>query len=716
MRTLILWAVTAVCLFIPVETIQIAAAFFLMTFFPGFLIWSYLDIEERNPLVFLLCGAAFLTVLVYYCGWFLFYLIPVVISFICVIILEKKKIPFPVIDKKALLLVGCMVFMITYLYPWAHFTAFYPPGDEMKLHLLYTNSMIQEHALPSDYAPLYPEITEISQPLGFHGIITFVAGASRTSPVPAGTVTGILLASLGCVSIYFLGKTLFDEEKGLAASFSFVFLSFVSHQLGFSGSYVILAGITFYTTAVALLIKASREKTRNTFILAGLFCAACFSTDLNTFFPLVFFFVFLLLKGLFLKDISLKGLSLKDLPLGPLVPIFILFSVPQLARLHLPSPTPLEQHFIHEWFRQNAVTSFSDLKIVLFSLGPLLLLFALLQVFSFTKITVPSIKSAVQKEPHIILILMTVPFFIPVLFSTYLPFWYVLDSVLIFRMLCIPLSFLSGLFLVQLKSLAQFKWFLTGLILFSTVIHVTDPFVILPDLTPTVDPYSLSAYEWISENTHPGSSFCNFVSHGDSSTWIPAVTTRRVFLPFHLYYQRDNCMSSLDLPERFTDSLILQSVPGSPFAKDMLEKYQFSYVYIDGKNSVDVNQFMTSSLYTLEFQQGDIYIFSLHDVEPPPCEPVRYLQGDSIFYRTKSYFHFSNLDQGTILGIYYADRGSGNVDVEINGEYVGTIFRFDSGDHFLALFVLPLSQDISVNFLPYEDVFYIDYLVVYECE
>ena len=686
-------------LLVPVGFVRVTAAFLLVTFFPGVLILSFADFEEETPLLCLLCGAAFLTVLVYYCSWFVFFPIPLVVSFGCVLVLEKRKIPLPVIDKKTIILLGCMLFMIVYLYPWKDYVDFYPPGDEMKIHLLYTSTIVTEHALPRDYSPLYPEIHKISQPLGFHGVTAFVGNASRTSFIPVTTFVGIVMASLGCVSIYFLGKTLFSEEKGIAAAFSFAFLSFVFHQLGIAGSYVVLAGITLYIGAAAVLVRASRQKTRNIYILAGLFCAACFSTDMNAFFPFVLFFILLLVMNRFLF---------------PILAAFILFSLPQLARLALPAPTSLELHFIEEWFQHNSITNFGEFWVVLFSVGPLLLVFALLQLFSMHKIRSLTVTSLAE-NPYMYLGLLSIPFFIPVLLGRILPFWYVLDSVLILRLVCVPLSLLSGLFLVQLKTLGQTKFFISGLILFSVVVHVTDPFVILPLSSPTVDHDALSAYQWISENTATGTSFCNFTTYGDSSTWIPAAAARRVFLPFHLYYQGDNAMSRLNLPERFTDSMILRTMPDSEFAKNILEKYGFSYVYIDEKSPVDVTNFLDSSLYRVEFHEGSVYIFSVTEGEPLPCRIIRYHQGTDALYKSKSYVYFSNLKGGSILGVYYRDQGFGNVDVEINGEYVGTIFRFDSENHFLALFVLPSGEDVTVSFLPYIDTFYIEYLVIFEC-
>ncbi len=681
----------AATLLVPVTLVRIGGAILLMTFFPGAVLWSLADSKERNPLLFLLCGAAFLTVLVYYCAWVLWFPIPIAISFVCAVFVEKKKVSFTV-NKKTMYLLGCMLFMVLYLYPWGEYTAFYPPGDEMKLHLLYTNTIVQEKMLPSDYAPLYPQITEISQPLGFHGVTAFTATASRASIITVSTFLGIFLACLSCISIYLLGKTLFSEEKGLAAAFSFAFLSFVSHQLGFSGSYTVLAGITFQIAAVALLLHAHEKKTTDSYIIAGLFCAACFSTDLNAFFPLISFFVLFLIiyRSVF-----------------PVIPAFFLLSLPQLSRFSLPSPTALEMHFIQEWSYQNAIGS-PQLWITLFSVGPLLLLFALLQLFSIKKIERSWINPV-----NVITGLYSLSFFIPLVVSLKIMFYFV-DPVLIFRMIAIPLSLLSALFLIRLHTL-QYRWFLTGVILFSAVIHVTDPFVILPSSPPTVNADSLSAYEWISQNTAPGSSFCNFTSSKDSSTWIPVVCNRPVFLPFHLYYPKDNAMSKLKLPERFTDSRILMTKPDSEFARKVIEKYQFSYVYIDEKSPIAADMFLNSPLYTLEYQQKDVYIFSLTDADPVQCHPVRSQLGRDILYRYKSYFYFANLKGGALVGIYYQDRGFGNVDVEINGEYAGTIFRFDSGDHFLVLFLLPSSEEVSVSFLPYEDVFYIDYLIIYEC-
>ena len=79
------------------------------------------------------------------------------------------------------------------------------------------------------------------------------------------------------------------------------------------------------------------------------------------------------------------------------------------------------------------------------------------------------------------------------------------------------------------------------------------------------------------------------------------------------------------------------------------------------------------------------------------------------------FFHFPNLPSGTLLVINYRDEGVGNVDVEINGTYVGTLYRFDTSHHFFAVFVFEDTQNLTVSVLPYENTFEIEYLVVYEC-
>lgn len=574
--------------------------------------------------------------------------------------------------------------MVLYLYPWGEFIQFYPPGDEMKLHLLHTNTIIQEKSLPSEYA-LYPEISRISQPLGFHGLTAFVTGVSRTTVIPASTVCGIVMAALGCISCYVLAKTLFSEEVGIAAAFSYAFLSFVPHQLALSGSYTVLTGLTFQICAVALIIKAIQQKSRTLFIVTGLLCAACFSTDLTVFLPLVTFLLFCLVLKRFLL---------------PVVASFIIFSLPSLARFTLPMPTPLEIHFIEEWFQQS-LAYVKDIHIVLFSLGPFLIIFVVLQLFS--------------RNPHKIqktgiILLYTISFCIPLLLS-FVPLYYFFDPVLIFRLLFIPLTVVSALFLINLKKINQFKWFLTGLLVCAALIHVTDPFTILPSLPPTVDEDAVSAYTWIS-GTPPDVTFCNFTSSQDSSTWIPVVCNRKIFLPFHLYYAGDNAMSQLLLPERFTDGGIITSLPDSNFAKEILQKYNCQYVYIDGKSPVTVEPFVMSPLYNLEFHQGDIYIFSVTDYQPVEYQPVVYHRGQKIPNGIRSSYTFS-VTKGSILGIYYFDHGFGNVDVDINGTYVKTIYRFNTQNHFLALFLLP-SQECIVTVFPFEDPFSVDYFVIFE--
>ena len=173
-------------------------------------------------------------------------------------------------------------------------------------------------------------------------------------------------------------------------------------------------------------------------------------------------------------------------------------------------------------------------------------------------------------------------------------------------------------------------------------------------------------------------------------------------------------MSRLHLAERFTDAVVLNRIPDSSFSYDILAKYGISYVYIDEKSPVEKSDFIDSTLYSLEFHEGLVYIFSLTD-EAPSCTPIQYQAGKEVWCGRKSFFHFPNLPSGTLLVINYRDEGVGNVDVEINGTYVGTLYRFDTSQHFFAVFLFEGTQNLTVSVLPYENTLEIEYLVVYEC-
>ncbi|MGC1121824.1 MAG: hypothetical protein WBA22_12090 [Candidatus Methanofastidiosia archaeon] len=692
-RILVMWAVLAGALLVPIGIIRIGAAFLLMTFFPGFLIWEYAGFEERTPLVHVLCGTALLTVVVYYCAWIVWAPLPLGLSLVCAIILMKRDTPPPLIDRKTVYLLGCIFFMLAYLYPWADYVAFFPPGNEMKLHLLQCSTILEWKSLPSSYAPLYPEIHHVTQPLGYHGMIVMVAQASRTPLVPVSTIVGIVAASLGCVAVYILGKTLHSEKVGLAAAFSFAGLSFLFHQLALSGSYPLLLGITLQVFAVALVIRAATQKSRSQFVVAGLVCAACFSVDLNAFLPLAFFLI---------------GFLLGYRSTFYILASFLLFSLPPLARIAIPSLKPLEIAFAQEWFQQS-LNSLKELNIFFFSMGPLLLIFALLQVS-----TVRRLRQLVS-FPVAAGGLYTVCLCIPLLSSIIVPVWWIFDPVLILRMVAVVLSVIAGLFLVKLQKKKKMAWFFMGLVLVAFVLHVADPFFILPKQRLTVSDDALAGYDWLSDNTTSQDTILNFQSSGDSSTWIPAVIGRRVLMPYHLYYKWDNAMSELNLPERFTDIAILKTLPFSGFSRNILEKYGITHVYIEGEGAIDPHMFIDSPLYQLEFHQSNIYIFSVTDEEPARYTPLLYVDTGSIPNGIRSYFSLP-AGEAILLGIHYADTGEGNVDIEINDVYVGTIFRFNTDNHFVAFFVLPPGEDIKVSLFPYTSPFYIDSLVLYSCE
>jgi hypothetical protein len=520
-----------------------------------------------------------------------------------------------------------------------------------------------------------------------------VAQASRSPLVPVSTTVGIIAASLGCVAVYMLGNTLHSEKVGLAAAFSFAGLSFFFHQVALSGSYPLLLGITLQVFAVALVVRAATQKSRSQFVVAGLVCAACFSVDLNAFLPLALFLIVFLL---FYRSTFYILASL------------LLFSLPPLARIVIPPLKPLEIAFAQEWFSQS-LSSLKELNIFFFSMGPLLLIFALLQVS-----TVRRVKQVVS-FPVAVGGLYTVCLCIPLLSSIVVPVWRVFDPVFILRMITIVLSVLAGFFLAQILRKGNMTWFLSGLVLVALVLHVSDPFFILPQQQPTVSDDALAAFRWLSNNTTSQDTILNFQSSGDSSTWIPAVVGRRVLMPYHLYYKGDNTMSELNLPERFTDLATLKTLPSSGFSKSILEKYGITHVYIEEEDGVNPEMFEDSSLYHLEFHQNSIYIFSVTDEKPILYIPLLYLIAGSIPHGVQSYFSLP-AGEAVLLGIHYADAGKGNVDIEINDVYVGTIFRFNTDSHFVAFFVLPPDEDIRISLFPYTSPFYIDSLVLYSRE
>lgn len=687
------WAVLAGALLIPVGIIRIGAALLLMTFFPGFLIWEYAGFEEKTPLVCVLCGTALLTVVVYYCAWIVWAPIPLGLSLGSAMILLKRDTPLPLIDRKTVYLLGCILFMLTYVYPWTDYVAFFPPGDEMKLHLLHCSTILESMNLPSGYAPLYPEIHHVTQPLGYHGMAVMVAQASRSPLVPVSTMVGILAASLGCVAVYMLGKTLHSEKVGLTSAFSFAGLSFLFHQVALSGSYPLLIGITLQVFAVSLVIQAVTQKSRSQFAVAGLACAACFCVDLNAFLPLAVFLV---------------GFMIVYRSTFYILASFLLFSLPPLARIVFPPLEPLEVMFAGEWFSQS-LNSLKEFNTFFFSMGPLLLIFALFQVCTVRRVR------QVVSFPVAVGGLYTVCLCIPLLSSILVPVWWVFDPVFIMRMVIIVLSVLAGLFLAQILEKRNMTWFLSGLVLVACILHVSDPFFILPQQQPTISDDALAAYRWLSNNTTPQDTILNFQSSGDSSTWIPAVVGRRVLLPYHLYYKGDNAMSELNLPERFTDLATLKTLPSSEFSKSILEKYGITHVYIQEEDGIDPEMVEDSPLYNLEFHQNDIYILSVTDEDPVLYTPLLYLSAGSVPHGVRSYFSLP-AGEAVLLGIHYADTGKGNVDIEINDVYAGTIFRFNTDNHFVAFFVLPPGEDIRISLFPYASSFYIDSLVLYSHE
>lgn len=664
------------------------SALVLVLYFPGLCILSFLKKEltviEVLFLPFLI-GISFWIVFSYFVSELnvLHLFTAVVVSFLSSVFTDRQNIHVspPRLYEVGFLLT-CFLFMLSYSYPWSQFFEWAPPGDDMKYHVAHIQTIAATHSLPENYGPLYPEVTTLTYPLGYHIIM-----AAVSSPVTIASVmiSTLLLLPLVCFSFYFVGKT-FNEKTGLYSAFSLSFLSLFFHHLSSTATYPNLLGISLQVLGFSFLIEMLKNGTNRTRLLVtALLFAASVETHpyillLNVFFLFFIFCSFLLKDFSKIKIVTYVGI------------LFLLLSIPYLLRLRFPVYSPLELSFLTEWYVQESIRSFQDLVKNIALLGPLILFFGVFGV--------------ILSEKRTFLILwVAAALVIPVLssFQVNYPGWYTVSPNRFLLYLFAPLCIFCSMFFAWLEETlprSKFLPFVTIVVLFSVGMHhanLFDSFTPNPVTEVEMNPDDEYAIAWIRDNTPEDSVILNTGTIGDCSSWVPVLALRRVIFPFFSGHRGDNCIEKLKTYEKLNDFQIMRYAPDSVFALQVLEKYGVTHIYIPSWKKLPfltlyAEPLSESPVYELVAKRGDAYVFRV-DYDKKPKMTFFTVMERAVVVKGKFLVTFVPRFSPNVLGKFflkvdYTDDSYGKLDVS-EEEYIGNISLCNTGEEKFMVFPLP---------------------------
>lgn len=679
----------------------------LFLYFPGVCLTSVLKKEltlTEGLFLPLLFGMSFWIVFSYIVSevGILHWITVVIISFFSSVLADKQRICITKKSYTPVFLLLCCVFVVSYCYPWSQCYHLMPPGDDMKYHIPFIQQIVTDNSLPEDYGNLYPEVTRLTYPLGYHII---VALSLITVSIPSIMGVTLIVVSFACFSFYFLGKVMFNTKAGLYTAFSFSFLSLFFHRLSNTSTYPNLLGITLQVFAFFLLYKAVKTKSIPVVVLSGLAFAAAAET--HPYILLVNGMVFVGLCSYFLlqKDFfKTKWILYTGI-------VCVVLTIPYLLRLEFQPPTPLEIQTFAAWYADDSLLSLQDLVKNLSILSPLVLLFGILGAFTIK-----------GKKARIIALWVLLLLIFPVLsvFQVRYPGWYTLSPNRFLFYLFMPLCICCGKFFADLENTISKKKFLSFigvLVLLSVGMHHFNMFnSFLPDPIYEVqmNPDDAFVIQWIKEHTAPDTVIVNTGAAVDCSSWVPVLAGRRVVFPFFSGYRGDGCIQTLKPHKGLADFKIVKHTPDSDFALQVLSYYNAEYIYIPAwKKRVFLDfhpdSLAQSPLYQPVVKQGDAYLFR-----------VVYGNPGTTFFCVKKEVTTDSIQfvprvspdvQGTFfLQVMYTDNHFGQMHIVEGSDYIETVFKYDTGeDQFL---VVPLSGKY-INVTLYGDTFVEEWRILF---
>ena len=674
----------------------------LLLYFPGVYLVSFmkkeLDLVEGLVLPLLL-GICFWVVFSYGAsGLSLISRLSVgSISFFCSVLADKRHIHITTAGSRDLMvLLVCCAFMVSYSYPWSQSYQWSPPGDDMKYHAPLIERISQTHSLPGDYGELYPELTTLTYPLGYHALIS-LALFDEVS-VSSMTLLTLWILPLACFSFYFLEKTLFNRRTGMYSAFSLAFLSLFFHRLLHTSTYPNLLGITIQVCAFFLLMEGMKNRSKSVLALSVLAFAA--SGEIHT-------YIFVL-NGIMLSFLFCYFMAMREVEKGTLVTLVgigtLLLSIPFLLRLGFQPLSPVEAQIFAEWYEADSIRSLTDLLSALSMLGPFLLIFGILGIYNLKR-----------KKADYFLMAVAALAVIPLLSALQVryPGWYMVSPNRFLFFLFIPLCLLCGNCFSTLEITLSKRKFLPLIIIILVLsggmhhLNLFNSFLPDPIYEVQMNPDDALIIQYIADCTPPGATILNTGPAVDCSSWVPVLAKRRVLFPFFSGYRGDGCIKHLEPYDKLADMTILKNAPDSDLALELLRNHGVDYIYIPSwKKRPFLDLFPAlldvSPLYRPVVKQGNAYLFEVDYTAHPGKTYFSVQKGDILMENKMGVIQIDPQVSPDVQGSFfirldYRDAWYGNVTIIEDTTYIDTLYLYETGKEKSMMFPLSGSDHIELH-------------------
>ncbi len=506
--------------------------------------------------------------------------------------------------------------------PWPKNGILIPMGDDPATSTLAATMIAQQGEIPQSWAPYFPEQAQFTYPPGYPSIIAFLYLLDPS--ISMSTLVCFFSAFFAIIhgEIFVLTRSISkDNRVAFCATAISSLVSIGFYQMILDGRFPALVGVALTLGLLLFSYRYLVSGNHQLLLLAGIILASLFVTYTVSFITAVLFVVlFFSLNLIFLKKHKKSffgGLTVVVLGIG--------LSLPWVIKIfnRLTIQVPLKEYqALLLWFDMGSLTSdFGSANLLYY--GYWLLLFGVTSVLfilvrrragSFLFCWFVSIFALMANE------IFRIPF----------PGWYYLQSgAFLNPSLSFPLSVLAGFGFVKLYDFLKNRYQYSSY----KLIKIYLPFILITVLLVSPFYYEMksidvnTAYQtnrmsladynaiiWLSSNTPADAVIFNDHWVGSPSTWIPAISERRIVMP--LLSISEVGWSNLMFTRQDESKIIAQS-PSSIDALTILKKYNVSYIFLSNtvsdqvlewRNNYEPDLFLESAHYELVFNQDNAWI------------------------------------------------------------------------------------------------------------
>ncbi|MBI4177287.1 MAG: hypothetical protein HY516_02875 [Candidatus Aenigmarchaeota archaeon] len=476
----------------------------------------------------------------------------------------------------------------------------FPVGDDSKLHALLVKEILGAGKIPGSIT-LYPEVSPVRYPMGYHAIISELYVLSGSDYFALMFFAGHAMFSLLVLAVYVAGKSLLSKNVGFYSAL--LIPGAVSpFKLLTLGIYPNLMANLIQVIAVVFLIRTVRKN--GSVLVLGFLTA---STLLVNPYPFVFLFLLSLVALKISKSSVFKYLFLFALLAAPYIPNVLSLSSSVEHKIQVEKFYPSLDVISGAAWAPNVDGIMNYVNVSLLTLGLAGVLFfddkrlKIIWYFWFISLLILSFKLLLP-------VASAMTKFIPGLNTPFL--YYLLPERVLYQMF-IP-AVLSAAYLID-KILGNRRVEPVIFIAFISALPVLLMYV-------QADKHD---YKYITEgdieflnftkNTvAPGETIFNDFPFGTPTTWIPVLSERRVTFPFIIFdptLARDSLKA-----DNLYKIKIVSTAPDSREAFDILRGFNASYVAFSTFFNIlntdwDENKFFRSKCYEKLYGKNELWLF-----------------------------------------------------------------------------------------------------------